>query len=75
MKFILIFFIVIICQSQTVNVVALRVDFVADNSEFTTGNGKFDLRNPDPDSVQQIIIDPPPHNRLYFEDHLKKKKN
>ena len=49
---------------QTQRIIALRVAFKADQSEFTTGNGLFDFRSDMPaDSIQSIVIDPPPHNR------------
>ncbi|RPH95382.1 T9SS C-terminal target domain-containing protein [candidate division KSB1 bacterium] len=45
---------------------AIRVEFVADNVTGTTGNGRmgsgFD---------SSLIIDPLPHNKAYFEDHLR----
>jgi hypothetical protein len=62
--------------SQSQRVIALRVEFLEDHSEFTTGNGRFDLRETMPiDSIQSIAIDPPPHNKSYFEDHLLFAKN
>ena len=75
MKFIITLFTLISIYSQTTRVVALRVDFIEDDTEFTTGNGKFNFRQADPDSVRDILIDPPPHNREYFEDHLLFAKN
>jgi hypothetical protein len=63
-------------SSQTQRVIALRVQFQIDDSEYTTGNGHFDLRTTMPmDSVESIAIDPPPHNKAYFEDHLLFAKN
>ncbi|NOX38699.1 MAG: T9SS type A sorting domain-containing protein [Calditrichaeota bacterium] len=56
---------------DTIRVLAIRVEFQEDTDETTTGNGKFDLSQSD-DPFQ---IDPPPHNRLYFEDHLLFLKN
>ena len=73
-KYYFYFFIFLFLFSQE-RVIALRVDFQEDQSEFTTGNGKFDLRIPDPDSVVNHIIDPAPHNKSYFEDHLLFAKN
>ena len=52
--------------ADTVRVAAIRVEFVADDAPTTTGNGKFDLSAPQ----SGFQIDPPPHNRLYFQDHL-----
>jgi hypothetical protein len=73
-KYFLTFIIILFSFSQE-KVIALRVDFQKDNSEFTTGDGSFNLRNPDLDSVKNIIIDPAPHNRSYFSDHLLFAKN
>ncbi len=49
---------------ETVKVLAVMVDFLEDNDSRTSGNGKFDL------SPADSIIDSPPHNREYFQDHL-----
>ncbi|MBN2089960.1 VCBS repeat-containing protein [candidate division KSB1 bacterium] len=46
-------------------VLAIRVEFVEDKRTTTTGTGKFDLSQP-----KEIVIDPPPHNRTYFEAQL-----
>ncbi len=54
---------------ETVKVLAVMVEFVEDNDERTTGNGKFDLSAPD------SIIDSPPRDKKYFEDHLLFLKN
>jgi len=51
---------------ETVKVLALRVQFEADNNPATTGNGQFDFR----DLRDSLTVDPPPHNKQYFEDHL-----
>ncbi len=52
---------------RTVRVLALRVQFKQENPDnpSTTGNGHFDLGS----SAGQSL-DPPPHNKNYFEDHL-----
>jgi len=47
------------------NILAIRVEFIEDDIETTNGNGKFDLSD-----TSSALVDPPPHNRLYFEDHL-----
>lgn len=52
---------------DTLRILAIRVDFQADNNPLTTGNGKFDLSPP---SAEETVIDPPPHNRTYFEHQL-----
>ncbi len=56
---------------QTLRVLVLRFDFVADTDPLTTGNGKFDIR----DTLQffaqeRHLIDPAPHYREYFEKHM-----
>ncbi len=58
---------------NTVRVLALRVQFRVENPDYsgTTGNGWFDLR----DLRDSLTIDPPPHNKRYFEDHLLAMKN
>lgn len=72
----LLFFSFSLLCSQAQRIIALRVEFQPDNSEFTTGNGLFDLRETMPaDSIARIAIDPPPHNKSYFEDHLLFAKN
>lgn len=53
-----------IAGPETLRVLAVMVDFVEDSDGRTTGTGKFDLSAPD------SIIDSPPHNKEYFEDHL-----
>ena len=52
---------------QTINVAAIRVEFVEDNNALTTGNGLFAV-----DSVTNdpFAIDPAPHNRTYFKDQI-----
>lgn len=50
---------------QYLNVLAIMVEFQEDNDNRTTGDGKFDLLVP-----EDLIIDPPPHNRSYFQDQL-----
>lgn len=54
-----------VTKIETVYVIAVMVDFVEDADERTSGNGKFDL------SPHDTIIDSPPHNKEYFEHHLK----
>ncbi len=51
---------------DTMKILAIRVEFEEDNASTTTGNGKFDLSG----STNPFQIDPPPHNRSYFQDHL-----
>lgn len=50
---------------DTLKIMALRAEFVEDDLETTTGNGKFYLAD-----TLDYIIDPPPHNRTYFSHQL-----
>src|SRR3990167_768065 len=52
---------------DTLKIVAIRVDFRSDNSLLTNGTGSF---NTAVISTPDYFIDPPPHNRNYFEKHL-----
>jgi M6 family metalloprotease-like protein len=56
---------------DTLKIAALRVEFQPDNLNTTTGDGRFDLNT----STEPFQIDPPPHNKAYFEDHLTFAKN
>ncbi|MFC1565640.1 T9SS type A sorting domain-containing protein [Candidatus Neomarinimicrobiota bacterium] len=51
-------------------ILALRIDFKADNHEGTTGNGKFLLSNQISD-CGIYTVDPPPHDKSYFNSQLK----
>lgn len=55
---------------ETLNVYAIRVQFKEDNQNQTTGNGRFDLSNNYPDSV-----DAPAHDSLYFVSKLEFLRN
>jgi hypothetical protein len=55
---------------ETLNVYAIRVQFKPDSNPQTTGDGRFDLSNNYPDSV-----DAPPHDSLYFIYKLEFLKN
>ncbi len=55
---------------DTLKILALRVQFQPDNDRATTGNGLFDLSQPD-----SIVINSPPHNRNYFINQLKALKH
>ncbi|MGH1363574.1 MAG: T9SS type A sorting domain-containing protein [Calditrichia bacterium] len=57
--------------ADTLNILAIRVQFQQDTDATTTGDGLFDLGM----STDPFQIDPPPHNRAYFEDHLLFAKN
>jgi M6 family metalloprotease-like protein len=52
---------------DTVRIAAFRFEFENDSAGgVTTGDCRFDLSAPGPEDV----IDPPPHNRAYFEAHF-----
>jgi M6 family metalloprotease-like protein len=51
---------------DTLRLAVFRVDFLRDSAgDSTTGDGRFDLRT----GVTGVPVDPPPHNKLYFEAH------
>jgi M6 family metalloprotease-like protein len=54
---------------DTVRILLLKVDFLQDGAGAgsTTADGRFDLRAAD---STDIIADPPPHNRPFFESHM-----
>jgi hypothetical protein len=51
---------------DTVRVLAIMVQFQQDNDSRTTGGGQLEVFTGNPDSV----IDAPPHDRSYFQNHL-----
>lgn len=51
-------------QPETIRVLAALVEFSPDNDPLTTGNGLFDT------SVSGQTVDPPPHDKAYFKNHL-----
>jgi Secretion system C-terminal sorting domain len=61
---------IVSAAADTLYVYAIRVQFKTDNNPNTTGNGRFDLSNNYPDSV-----DAPPHDSAYFAHHLEFLKN
>lgn len=52
-------------QPETLRVLAAMVEFTPDNDPLTTGNGLFDIS-----TTAGQIIDPPPHDKAYFQRHL-----
>jgi M6 family metalloprotease-like protein len=57
---------------DTLNICAIRVEFVQDDNRLTTGNGKFMI---DTVTTDPYAIDPTPHNRLYFQDQIRAAAN
>jgi M6 family metalloprotease-like protein len=52
---------------DTLRVALLRVDFETDSAgDASTGNGRFDLSD-----GAGVLVDPPPHNKTYFEAHAR----
>jgi M6 family metalloprotease-like protein len=67
-------YVVLICllysylvPQENVHICALRVQFQEDNNELTTGTGRLMM---DSAHVVPFTIDPPPHNRAYFQDQI-----
>jgi hypothetical protein len=50
---------------DSINVLAVMVQFQPDNDTRTTGDGRFVVSAP-----TDAIVDAPPHNARYFRDHL-----
>ena len=59
-------------SAGTIRILAVMVEFREDDNRFTTGNGTFDLPFLQRDD---ILIDPLPHDRHYFEAHLEFAQN
>ena len=56
-------------QPDTVRMLVLRIDFLTDRAgSATTGDGRFDVSTPD--SLTAPPVDPPPHNRAFYETHM-----
>lgn len=47
------------------SILAIRVEFQPDTLSTTTGDGTFGSVTP-----EDVVVDPLPHDRAYFEDHL-----
>jgi len=63
--------------ADTIRVIAIMVQFQKDSSDFTTGDGRFDLSNTyyDPALQRDTVIDSPPYDSTYFSAHLEFLKN
>jgi M6 family metalloprotease-like protein len=69
--------------TETINILAVMVQFQTDKDTLTTGNGNFDLSTKYRDSIRyrgskiliDTIVDAPPHNSEYFINHLTFLKN
>ena len=56
-------------------VAVIRVSFQEDSSPATTGNGQFVLADTNAITCDQWTLDPPPHDKFYFKDHLEAANN
>lgn len=61
-------------NSSDIKVCAIRVEFIIDSLESTTGNGQFLFENEGID-CGDYLIDPPPHHKSFFESQLKAVNN
>ncbi|MFO7891407.1 MAG: T9SS type A sorting domain-containing protein [bacterium] len=50
---------------DTVKILAFMAEFIQDDDSLTSGDGTFILT-----AAEDTIIDPPPHDKAYFEDQL-----
>ncbi len=55
---------------RVLRICAVRVEFQPDSNTNSTGPGTFNLTAFDSLPENERIIDPPPHDRRYFESHL-----
>lgn len=62
-----------VTTTTNLKICALRVSFPNDADPGTTGNGQF--LNVTNTPCSDFVIDPPPHNRAYFLDHLRALNN
>ena len=60
---------------QELKVAVLRVTFLPDSSPATTGDGSFVLEDTVDLECTDWSLDPPPHDRSYFQDHLQAMDN
>ena len=56
-----------VLAQEELKICVLRVEFQPDENTLTTGNGQFIL---DKSDVSSYTVDPPPHNRSYFQDQI-----
>jgi hypothetical protein len=57
-------------QLDSVKILAVMVEFQEDRDNATFGNGKFGSIYTGDNAVSKEILDPLPHDKNYFEDHL-----
>ncbi len=62
--------------SGAVKICALRISFPEDDNDATTGDGRFLMSADISDTIcQSFRIDPPPHKKAYFKDHIRAAAN
>ncbi|MGD9897960.1 MAG: T9SS type A sorting domain-containing protein [Calditrichaceae bacterium] len=54
-------------SQQTIKICAIRVEFLTDENELTSGDGRFMI---DSTTTDPFAIDPAPHDRTYFNDQM-----
>lgn len=59
-----------VIENAPLQILALRVEFIADDVKTTTGNGRFDLG-----TQSEYSLDRPPHNRSYFQEQIQALRN
>ncbi len=60
--------------SNPIRICALRISFLPDDDETTTGTGQF-LTTVVDHPCDEFVVDPAPHNRAYFQDHIRSLAN
>ncbi len=61
---------------NNIKICAIRVSFLPDVNAATTGTGGFLLEEQSfPEACESMQVDPPPHDKTYFRDHIKALSN
>jgi len=60
--------------NNPIRICALRVSFTLDEDETTTGTGQF-LMTSVTTPCPEFVVDPAPHKRAYFQDHIRSLAN
>ncbi len=65
-----------IIRQGNIKICALRVEFQEDDKDVTSGTGKFLYEAETHDTLNsRFKVDPVPHNRAYFKDHIRSLAN
>tara|TARA_B100000029_G_scaffold515208_1_gene621122 strand:- start:18410 stop:21232 length:2823 start_codon:yes stop_codon:yes gene_type:complete len=59
----------LVLDKKEISILGIRASFLNDDLISSTGDGSF-LMAPEEDQCLDHLIDPPPHNRSYFEAHF-----